>query len=153
MVQRLYAGAAMQIEENIGDGKFKTALYSEHCSGPDSKAVWPSTEGSSYNCWSDDFKFGDFNKDGLIDIVIDRNHHPAEGAEEFGNVVTGGAVYMSTGKFTYDILWPEDKGYPLIDILTIKSKPRAVYEPNATQQEVEDEIAAFEAELAAELGQ
>ena len=60
---------------------------------------------------------------------------------------------MSTGKFTYDILWPEDKGYPLIDILTIKSKPRAVYEPNATQQEVEDEIAAFEAELTAELDQ
>ena len=153
MVQRLYAGAAMQIEENIGDGKFKTALYSEHCSGPDSKAVWPRTEGSSYNCWSDDFKFGDFNKDGLIDIVIDRNHHPAEGAEEFGNVITGGAVYMSTGKFTYDIVWPEDEGYPLIDISTIKSKPRAVYVPTKSEQEVEDEIAAFEAELAAELGQ
>ncbi len=116
MVQNLYAGAAMQIEENIGDGKFKTALHSEHCSGPDSMAVWPKGEGSSYNCWSDDFKFGDFNKDGLIDIVIDRNHHPAEGADEFGNVITGGAIYMSTGKFTYDIIWPEDEGYPLIDM-------------------------------------
>ena len=125
MVQNLYAGAAMQIEENIGDGKFKTALYSEHCSGPNSKAVWPRTEGSSYNCWSDDFKFGDFNKDGLIDIVIDRNHHPAEGAEEFGNVVTGGAIYMSTGKFTYDIIWPEDEDYPLIDM---KIKPKKRYD-------------------------
>ena len=153
MVQRLYAGAAMQIEENIGDGEFKTALYSEHCSGPDSMALWPRTEGSSYNCWSDDFKFGDFNKDGLIDIVIDRNHSPSQGAEEFGNVITGGAVYMSNGKFTYDILWPEDEGYPLIDISTIKSKPRAVYVPIASEQEVEDEISALEAELAAELGQ
>jgi hypothetical protein len=121
IVQNLYAGAAMQIEENIGDGKFKTALYSEHCSGPDSIAVWPRTEGNSYNCWSDDFKFSDFNKDGLIDIVIDRNLSPSQGTEEFGNVITGGAIYMSTDKFTYDIIWPEDEGYPLIDM---KIKPK-----------------------------
>ena len=157
MVQRLYAGAAMQIEENIGDGKFKTVLYSEHCSGPNSKAVWPRTEGNEYNCWSDDFKFGDFNKDGLIDIVIDRNRSPSQGREEFGNVVTGGAVYMSTGKFTYDIVWPEDEGYPLID-MKIKKKSNGnnlstLRVPTASQQEVEDEIAAFEAELAEELGQ
>ena len=168
MVQCLYAGAAMQIEENIGDGKFKTALYSEHCSGPNSKAVWPRAEGNEYNCWSDDFKFGDFNKDGLIDIVIDRNHSPSQGAEEFGNVITGGAIYMSTGKFTYDILWPSplgrgagghgDKGYPLIEI-EIKKQPKVVAkvlpsdEELEVQQSVEDEIAAFEAELAAELGQ
>ena len=100
-------------------------MHSEHCSGPNSKAVWPRTEGNSYNCWSDDFKFGDFNKDGLIDIVIDRNHSPSQGAEEFGNVITGGAVYMSTGKFTYDIIWPGDKDYPLIDM---KIKPKKRYD-------------------------
>jgi|GEM_PF-1845107 hypothetical protein len=116
LVGYMYAGAAMQIEENIGDGQFKTALYSEWCSGPDSKAVWPKQEGSRYNCWADDFKFGDFNKDGLIDIVIDRNLSPNDTHEDFGHVVKGGAVYMSTGKFTYDIIWPGDEDYPLIDI-------------------------------------
>jgi hypothetical protein len=28
---------------------------------------------------------------------------------------------MSTGKFTYDIIWPGDEGYPLIDM---KIKPK-----------------------------
>ena len=51
-----------------------------------------------------------------------------------------------------------DNGYPLIAI-EIKKQPKAVVkvltteEKAAEQQSVEDELAAFEAELAAELGE
>jgi hypothetical protein len=161
-VGRLYAGAGMTIEENIGNGQFKTAFYSEFCPTPKTKAVWPKKEANEYNCWVSDFKFGDFNKDGLIDIYLDG--HDANNSD----TVRDGAIYMSTGKFTYDILWPSplgrgaggygDEGYPLIAIEIMK-QPKAVVkvltteEKSAEQQSVEDELAAFEAELAAELGQ
>ena len=37
-VGRLYQGAAMTIEENIGNGQFKRVLTDEWCAGPKSKA-------------------------------------------------------------------------------------------------------------------
>ena len=58
---------------------------------------------------------------------------------------------MSTGKFTYDIVQPTDKDYPLLDIKINKNDYSIA--PSKSQQEIEDELAAFEAELAAELGQ
>ena len=64
-------------------------------------------EGGSHNCWVNDFKFGDFNKDGLVDIYLDG--HDADKSD----VVSDGAIYMSNGKFTYDIVTPYDKSYPL----------------------------------------
>ena len=150
-VGQVYAGAGMTIEENIGNGKFKTALYSEFCPTPKTKEEWPKREGSSWNCWVSDYKFGDFNKDGLIDIYLDG--HDAKNS----NVVKDGAIYMSTDKFTYDILLPTDKDYPLLEI-KIRKQSKIVVKANTKeeikeQQEVEDEIAAFEVELAAELGQ
>ena len=152
-VGQVYAGAGMTIEENIGNGKFKTVLYSEFCPTPKTKEEWPRQEGSFWNCWVSDFKFGDFNKDGLVDIYLDG--HDARNSD----VIRDGAIYMSTGKFTYDILLPKDKDYPLLDI-TIKKHPEKFVarvlpsdEELEVQQSVEDEIAAFEAELAAELGQ
>jgi len=159
-VGQLYAGGGMTIEENIGNGKFKTAFYSEFCATPKTKEVWPKREANEYNCYVYDFKFGDFNKDGLIDIYLDG--HDANNTD----TVRDGAIYMSTGKFTYDILWPSplrhpggfkpvDENYPLIE-MKIKKQPKAVVKVLTTeekQQSVEDELAAFEAELAAELGQ
>jgi len=109
-VGNLYAGAGLTIEENIGNGKFKTVLNSELCPTPKTKAEWPRNEGSSWNCWADDFKFGDFNKDGLIDIYLDG--HDANKSD----VVQDGAIYMSSDKFTYDIVNPTDKDYPLLNI-------------------------------------
>ena len=152
-VGQVYAGAGMTIEENIGNGKFKTAFYSEFCPTPKTKEEWPRQEGSFWNCWVSDFKFGDFNKDGFIDIYLDG--HDANNSD----VVKDGAIYMSTGKFTYDILLPTDKDYPLLEIITKKHSEKFVArvlpsdEELEVQQSVEDEIAAFEAELAAELGQ
>jgi len=162
-----YAGAGMTIEENIGNGKFRTVLYSEFCASPETKAIWPTQEANIYNCWVSEFKFGDFNKDGFIDIVLDG--HDANNS----TVVKDGAVYMSTGKFTYDIVLPSplaykgnkkaQEGFPLIT-MKLKPLPRTFgtekvtktltsEEQAAEQKAMEDELAAFEAELAAELGQ
>ena len=152
-VGQVYAGAGMTIEENIGNGKFKTAFYSEFCPTPKTKEEWPRQEGSFWNCWVSDFKFGDFNKDGFIDIYLDG--HDANKSD----VVKDGAIYMSNGKFSYDILLPTDKDYPLLEIIIKKHPEKFVArvlpsdEELEVQQSVEDEIAAFEAELAAELGQ
>ena len=152
-VGQVYAGAGMTIEENIGNGKFKTAFYSEFCPTPKTKEGWPRQEGSFWNCWVSDFKFGDFNKDGFIYIYLDG--HDANNSD----VVKDGAIYMSTGKFTYNIVLPTDKDYPLLEIITKKHSEKFVAralpsdEELEVQQSVEDEIAAFEAELAAELGQ
>ena len=152
-VGQVYAGAGMTIEENIGNGKFKTAFYSEFCPTPKTKEEWPRQEGSFWNCWVSDFKFGDFNKDGFIDIYLDG--HDANKSD----VVKDGAIYMSNGKFSYDILLPTDKDYPLLEIIIKKHPEKFVArvlpsdEELEVQQSVEDEIAAFEAELAAELAQ
>ena len=144
-VGRLYQGAAMTIEENIGNGQFKRVLTDEWCAGPKSKAEWPLWEGAEGGCWAGGgFLFGDFNKDGLVDIVVN------------GNVllndkrIPDGTVYLSTGKFKYDIVRPSDDDYPLADVVV----STAVITPKeSSEQEIEDELAAFEAELAAELGE
>ena len=107
-----YGGAGMTIEENIGGGKFKTVLYNEFCKSPSTKAEIPTQEGTVWNCWASDFKFGDFNKDGLVDIYIE-GHDTNKSA-----LVQDGAIYMSTGNFEYDIVLPNDEDYPL-HIMTI----------------------------------
>tara|TARA_Y100000389_G_scaffold20454_1_gene17614 strand:+ start:38 stop:1708 length:1671 start_codon:yes stop_codon:yes gene_type:complete len=122
-VGHLYAGAGMSIEENLGDGTFNTVFDIEFCKGPKNKGSWPTQEGSKYNCWVSDFKFADFNNDGLIDIYLDG--HDANNSDN--KIVKDGAVFMSNGKFTYDILKPSrtqypggfkdhDKGYPLVEM-------------------------------------
>ena len=156
-----YAGAGMTIEENIGKGKFRTVLYSEFCKGPKSKAVWPKREANEYNCWVSEFKYGDFNKDGFIDIVLDGHD------SNISDVVKDGAVYMSTGKFEYDIVLPSplvynggqkaDEDFPLIEMKL--TPPKRTYatekvtkaltaeEQAAEQLAVELELAEFEASL------
>ena len=153
-VQRLYHGAAMTIEENIGDGQFKRILTDHWCDGPKAKADWGVWEGSKkYGCWASNFAFGDFNKDGLIDIVVNGGQFvksPNNQKYDTNHRIIDGTVYLSTGKFKYDIVRPDDDYYPLVDFGMIAG---SIQKENATQQEIEDELAAFEAELAAELGQ
>jgi len=113
-----YSGSIMSIEENLGDGTFKTAYYSEHCAGAKTKADLQEWEGDSQNCWNSEFKFGDFNNDGLVDIYIDGT---AAGKVEW---LRDGAIYMSTGKFTYDIVQTRDEDYPLIELEIKKSRTK-----------------------------
>jgi hypothetical protein len=108
-----YGGTAMVIEENIGNGQFRTALVDEWCKGPPSKEEWNKTEGGKFNCFGIGFKLGDFNKDGLVDIVLDAAPHLKK---MFNNRIVDGSVFLSTGKFTYDTIHPDDKNYPLADV-------------------------------------
>jgi hypothetical protein len=105
-VGHVYAGAGMTIEENLGNGKFKTAYSLEICPTPTSKEKWPRQEGNEYNCWASDFKFGDFNKDGLVDIYLD-GHNVNK-----SKVVKDGAILLSNGKFNYDIKLPSPAKFP-----------------------------------------
>ena len=157
-VGRLYQGGAMSIEENIGNGQFRTVFLDEWCDGPKSKAVWQMWEGGGEACWASDFLFGDFNKDGLIDIVVNGSDSYSGRADENDIRIPSGTVYLSTGKFKYDIIRPVDDDYPLVDVVV----STAVITPkefetevaaNAAEKLVEDELAAFEAELAAELAE
>jgi hypothetical protein len=106
-VGNLYSGAGMTIEENIGNGQFRQILHEEFCVGNTDLNDWMKREGGQHNCWVNDFKFGDFNKDGLVDIYLDG--HDANKS----NVVQDGTIYMSNGEFTYDIVNPNDADYPL----------------------------------------
>ena len=125
-VGHVYAGAGFTIEENLGDGTFKRVFDFEICKGPKSKDNWPRQEGNSYNCWASDFKFGDFNEDGIIDIYLDG--HNANDSDD--KVVKDGAIFMSTGtgKFTYEIMKPSwknswdyaHKDYPLRELKITK---------------------------------
>jgi hypothetical protein len=108
-----YGGTAMVIEENIGNGQFRTALVDEWCKGPPSKEEWNKTEGGKFNCFGIGLKLGDFNKDELVDIVVDAAPHLKK---MFNHRIVDGSVFLSTGKFTYDTIHPDDKNYPLADV-------------------------------------
>ena len=151
-----YAGVAMTIEENIGHGQFRTVLVDEWCKGPESKETWQVTEGGKFNCFSIGLKLGDFNKDGFIDIVVDAAPHLKK---MFNHRIVDGSVFLSTGEFTYDTIHPDNRKYPLADIGDCSYLTKCIdsitgtFKENNTQQDIEDELAAFEAELEAELGQ
>jgi hypothetical protein len=156
LIGRLYQGYTMSIEENIGNGQFRTAYQDEWCKGPKTKAEWPTWEGGEYGCHATTWKFGDFNEDGFVDIVIDGNWMLRENHKGVKRRIIDGTVYLSTGKFTYDTIHPDDEDYPLADIGVNSKKHNKDYKiPSAndilSQQQVQDEIEAFEAELLEEL--
>ena len=77
-----------------------------------------------------------------------------EGHEGHGTVITDGTVLLNNGNFNFDTVKPADALMLVEDRtdakITIKYKKHI---PTDEEQSVEDEIAAFEAELAAELGE
>jgi len=152
-----YQGAAMVIEENIGNGQFRTALVDEWCKGPPSKEEWPNWEGGEYGCFQIGLQFGDFNEDGFIDIVVDGTTMPGQPKYTDRKRLGDGTVFLSTGKFTYDTILSEDRDSPFANVGDCSYLSRCTQgdykEQLVTEQSVEDEIAAFEAELEAELGE
>ena len=145
LIGRNYAGMAMSIEENIGNGQFRTVFFDEWCEGPSTKAEWPAHEGNTWGCWAPGWMFGDFNKDGFVDIVVDSH---VSSNDDMGLRIIDGTVYLSKGKFTYDIIRPDDENYPLADF-GIAFKYEVGTSPE--EQELLDEFDQFEAELEAEL--
>jgi hypothetical protein len=143
LIGRNYAGMAMSIEENIGNGQFRTVFLDEWCEGPSTKAEWPAHEGNKWGCWAPGWMFGDFNKDGFVDIVVDGQMN----VNDKGLRIIDGTVYLSTGKFTYDIVRPYEENYPLADFgIAVKGE---VATPE--EQELLDEFDEFEAQLEKEL--
>jgi hypothetical protein len=77
----------------------------------------------------------------------------------FNHRIVDGSVFLSTGEFTYDTIHPDNRKYPLADVGDCSYLTKCIdsitgtFKENNTQQDIEDELAAFEAELEAELGQ
>jgi hypothetical protein len=131
-IRKHYKGAAMQIIENLGNKKFK-----DH-------GIFVLDEEGGY---IRSIFFRDLDQDGDTDIYL-------ESHVDHGNVITDGTVLLNNGNFNFDTVKPIDALVLLRDgtdskITVIRKK----HIPTEKEQSVEDEIAAFEAELAAELGQ
>jgi hypothetical protein len=131
-IRKHYQGAAMQIIENLGNKKFK-----DH-------GIFVLDEEGGY---IRSIFFRDLDQDGDTDIYL-------ESAPYAGNVITDGTVLLNNGNFNFDTVKPTDALVLLRDRtdskITIQYKKHI---PTDEEQSVEDELAAFEAELAAELGQ
>ena len=92
-----------------------------------------------------DIKFRDFDGDGDNDIYL---------ASEGDNDVNNGTVLLNNGNFNFDIVRPDEA----LTLYTDGSNKKInitykKYILTDEEQSVEDELAAFEAELEAELGQ
>jgi len=123
-----YVGAAIQIIENLGNKKFK-----------DHGLII--LEGNEHIF---DIKFRDFDRDGDNDIYLanERDKMPK----------TNGTVLLNNGNFNFDIVRPTE-ALTLFRDGTDSKVIRKKHIATDEEQAVEDELAAFEAELAAELGQ
>jgi hypothetical protein len=133
----LYVGTALQIIENLGDKKFKDHGIFPLVEAPDDYV--PKHEGNEWNDFIEMIKFRDVDKDGDMDLYLTSSMSRR----------TDGMILLNQGDFSFEIL-PANiaKTY-----LTDEVKPPVSDEKRAQDQAIEDEIAAFEAELAAELGQ
>ena len=128
-VDESYLDPGIQIIENLGNKKFK-----------DHGLII--LEGNEHIF---DIKFRDFDGDGDNDIYL---------ASEGDNDVNNGTVLLNNGNFNFDIVRPDEA----LALYTDGSNKKIIsghkkHIPTDEEQSVEDEIAAFEAELAAELGQ
>ena len=135
----LYVGTAIQIIENLGNKKFKDHGIIPLVEAPDSYI--PTHEGNEWNDFIEDIRFRDLDKDGDIDLYLSSSMSRK----------TDGMVLLNQGDFVFELLLPNiAKKYVTIDY---KAPTPVTEEQKADEQAIEDEIAAFEAELAAELDQ
>ena len=131
-IRKHYQGAAMQIIENLGNKKFK-----DH-------GIFVLDEEGGY---IRSIFFRDVDQDGDNDIYL-------ESHEDHGNVITDGTVLLNNGNFNFDLIRPDEA----LALYTDGSNKKIIighkkHIPTDEEQAILDELAAFEAELAAELGQ
>ncbi len=125
-----YINPGIQIIENLGNKKFQ-----------DHGVISLDEEGG----WIFEIKFRDFDGDGDNDIYL---------ASEGDNDVNNGTVLLNNGNFNFDIVRPDEA----LALYTDRTDSKIIigrkkHIPTDEEQSVEDELAAFEAELAAELGE
>ena len=122
-----YKGAAIQIIENLGNKKFKDY------------GIIPLV---SADGWIDGIRFRDLDKDGDIDVYLSSER-----------IKTSGSVVINNGNFDFSLIMPRESYelYEKLDANIYRSASKKVL--TKEEQAMEDELAAFEAELAAELGE
>ena len=69
----LYVGTAVEVLENLGDGKFKSKLYKLSVAPTSFKPVG---EGNEFNTFIEALKFADVDRDGDPDIMLVNNGDP-----------------------------------------------------------------------------
>ena len=129
-VDESYLDPGIQIIENLGNKKFK-----------DHGVISLDEEGGHIF----DIKFRDFDGDGDNDIYL---------ASEGDYTKTNGIVLLNNGNFNFDLIRPDEA----LALYTDGSNKKIIighkkYIPTDEEQAILDELAAFEAELAAELSQ
>ena len=136
-----YVGTAIQIIENLGNKKFKDHGLIELLIAPSDFKT--KTEGNIWNSYIDSIIFRDLDNDGDMDVYLAGQHKQSNGS-----------ILINQGSFVFDLIRPVDTHKFVTDRtdskIIISYKKRTLTDD---AQSVEDEIAAFEAELAAELGQ
>ena len=138
---KLYVGTAIQIIENLGNKKFKDhGIFPLVIAPADYKT---NTVANEWNDYIRTIVFRDLDQDGDTDIYL-----------ESSSQKTNGTVLLNNDNFNFDTVKPTDALVFLTDrtdskITVIRKKHILTDE----EQSVEDELAAFEAELAAELGE
>ena len=140
-VGEYYVGTAIQIIENLGNKKFKDHGLIELLIAPSDFKT--KTEGNIWNSYIDSIIFRDLDNDGDMDVYLAGQHKQSNGS-----------ILINQGSFVFDLIRPVDTHKFVTD--RTDSKIKFSYKkhiPTDEEQSVEDEIAAFEAELAAELGE
>jgi hypothetical protein len=138
-VGEYYVGTAIQIVENLGNKKFKDHGLIELLIAPDNFKT--NSEGNKYNTYINSIIFTDVDNDGDMDVFLTGEHKQSNGS-----------ILINQGSFVFDLIRPADAHKFITD--RTDSKIKFSYKKRTITddaQSVEDEIAAFEAELEAEL--
>ena len=140
-VGEYYVGTAIQIIENLGNKKFKDHGLIELLIAPDDFKT--KSEANIWNSYIDSIVFRDLDNDGDMDVYLAGQHKQSNGS-----------ILINQGSFVFDLIRPVDTHKFITD--RTDSKIIISYKkhiPTDEEQAILDELAAFEAELAAELGQ
>ena len=140
-VGEYYVGTAIQIVENLGNKKFKDHGLIELLIAPDDFKT--KSEGNIWNSYISSIVFRDLDNDGDMDVYLVGESEPCNGT-----------ILINQGSFVFDLIRPVDTHKFITD--RTDSKIIISYKkhiPTDEEQAILDELAAFEAELAAELGQ
>ena len=170
----LYVGTAIQIIENLGNKKFKDHGIFPLVVPP--ADYIPTHEGNEWNDFIENIRFRDLDKDGNIDLYLSSSMSSKtdgmvllnqgdfnfellrpSAALEIGEL----AEYEAQRKKAEDAEFADAIAKRKAEVAAAKAKRLAEEEAAKsaetdtvdTEQSIEDEIAAFEAELAAELGE
>ena len=134
-----YVGTAIQIVENLGNKKFKDHGLIELLIAPDDFKT--KSEGNIWNSYIDSIIFRDLDNDGDMDVYLGGQHKQSNGS-----------ILINQGSFVFDLIRPVDLPTFVTDMTDSKIKySYKKHIPTDEEQSVEDELAAFEAELEAEL--